>query len=91
MRSGCRSRRSISWGAGRRQFYFKYCSTFDSTDAGNIGPVAEALLDALNESFAIACPAFPTNKRTIYSGNLFVGDQLLSESSMRHHPLNADD
>jgi uncharacterized protein YgbK (DUF1537 family) len=69
------------------QFFFKYCSTFDSTDAGNIGPVAEALLDALNESFAIACPAFPTNKRTIYSGYLFVGDELLSESSMRHHPL----
>jgi len=73
--------------AGAVQFFFKYCSTFDSTDAGNIGPVAEALLDALNESFAIACPAFPTNKRTIYSGYLFVGDELLSESSMRHHPL----
>jgi uncharacterized protein YgbK (DUF1537 family) len=74
--------------AGARQFYFKYCSTFDSTDAGNIGPVAEALLAALGEDFAIACPAFPTNKRTIYQGHLFVGDQLLSESSMRHHPLN---
>jgi uncharacterized protein YgbK (DUF1537 family) len=74
--------------AGARQFYFKYCSTFDSTDAGNIGPVAEALLAALGERFTIACPAFPTNKRTIYQGNLFVGNQLLSESSMRHHPLN---
>ncbi len=73
---------------GARQHYFKYCSTFDSTDAGNIGPVAEALLAALGERFTIACPAFPTNKRTIYQGNLFVGDQLLSESSMRHHPLN---
>ena len=73
---------------GTKQYYFKYCSTFDSTDAGNIGPVAEALLVALDERFTIACPAFPTNKRTIYQGNLFVGDQLLSESSMRHHPLN---
>ena len=71
-----------------KQYYFKYCSTFDSTDAGNIGPVAEALLAALDERFTVACPAFPTNKRTIYQGNLFVGDQLLSESSMRHHPLN---
>lgn len=74
--------------ASARQFYFKYCSTFDSTDAGNIGPVAEALLAALGEDFTVACPAFPTNKRTIYQGHLFVGDQLLSESSMRHHPLN---
>ena len=73
---------------GTKQYYFKYCSTFDSTDAGNIGPVAEALLAALDERFTVACPAFPTNKRTIYQGNLFVGDQLLSESSMRHHPLN---
>src|SRR5258706_2481107 len=73
---------------GARQYYFKYCSTFDSTDAGNIGPVAEALLAALGERFTIACPAFPTNQRTIYQGNLFVGDQLLSESSMRDHPLN---
>jgi uncharacterized protein YgbK (DUF1537 family) len=73
--------------AGARQFYFKYCSTFDSTDAGNIGPVADALLDALGEDFTVACPAFPTNQRTIYNGHLFVGEVLLSESSMRHHPL----
>lgn len=72
---------------GARQLYFKYCSTFDSTDAGNIGPVIEALLAALGEDFTVACPAFPTNKRTIYQGYLFVGDALLSESSMRHHPL----
>ena len=70
------------------QIYFKYCSTFDSTDAGNIGPVAEALLDALKADFTVACPAFPTNKRTLYNGHLFVGEQLLSESGMRHHPLN---
>ncbi|HYK13462.1 MAG TPA: four-carbon acid sugar kinase family protein, partial [Burkholderiales bacterium] len=73
---------------GARQCYFKYCSTFDSTNAGNIGPVADALLAALGVSFTVACPAFPTNKRTIYQGNLFVGDQLLAESSMRDHPLN---
>ena len=74
--------------AGARQYYFKYCSTFDSTDAGNIGPVAEALLGALGEEFTLACPAFPTNQRTIYQGYLFVGDRLLSESGMRDHPLN---
>jgi len=72
---------------GARQIYFKYCSTFDSTDAGNIGPVADALLDALGASFTIACPAFPVNKRTIYLGHLYVGDVLLSDSPMRDHPL----
>ena len=73
--------------AGARQFYFKYCSTFDSTPAGNIGPVAEALLEALGSDFAIACPAFPENGRTVFRGHLFVGDALLSESGMREHPL----
>ena len=73
--------------AGCRQFYFKYCSTFDSTPQGNIGPVAEALLGALGAKLAIACPAFPTNARTIYMGNLFVGELPLSECGMRHHPL----
>lgn len=73
--------------AGCRQFYFKYCSTFDSTAKGNIGPVAEALMDALGCQFSIACPAFPANSRTIYKGHLFVGDVLLSESGMRDHPL----
>jgi 3-dehydrotetronate 4-kinase len=72
---------------GCQQFYFKYCSTFDSTPAGNIGPVAEALMDELGVNFTIACPAFPANGRTVYKGHLFVGDALLSESSMRHHPL----
>ena len=72
---------------GARQIFFKYCSTFDSTDKGNIGPVAEALLDALGEDFSIACPAFPVNGRTIFKGYLFVGDVLLSESGMRNHPL----
>ncbi len=73
--------------AGCRQFQFKYCSTFDSTARGNIGPVAEALMDALGTDFTIACPAFPANNRTIYKGYLFVGDELLSESGMRNHPL----
>ncbi len=70
-----------------RQFYFKYCSTFDSTDKGNIGPVADAMLDALGADLTVFNPAFPTNKRTVYKGYLFVGDELLSESGMRHHPL----
>ena len=70
-----------------RQMYFKYCSTFDSTDDGNIGPVINALLKETGSLLAPVCPAFPTNLRTIYQGHLFVGNQLLSESSMRHHPL----
>jgi uncharacterized protein YgbK (DUF1537 family) len=72
---------------GARQILFKYCSTFDSTDAGNIGPVAEALMDELGAESAVVCPAFPANARTIYLGHLFVGGRLLSESSMRDHPL----
>ena len=73
--------------AGARRCYFKYCSTFDSTPAGNIGPVTDALLTALSSDFTIACPAFPENGRTIFRGHLFVGDQLLSDSGMRDHPL----
>ncbi len=72
---------------GCRQFFFKYCSTFDSTPAGNIGPVTDALMDALGLSFTIACPAYPENGRTVYRGHLFVGDQLLSDSGMKDHPL----
>ncbi|MGY0390699.1 3-oxo-tetronate kinase [Nocardioides sp. WG-D5] len=67
--------------------YFKYCSTFDSTDEGNIGPVADALLEALGESTTVICPASPEHGRTTYLGHLFVADRLLSESPMRHHPL----
>jgi uncharacterized protein YgbK (DUF1537 family) len=73
--------------AGAEQLFFKYCSTFDSTPAGNIGPVTEALLGLLDTDFTIVCPAFPTNGRTVYRGHLFVGPSLLSESSMRDHPL----
>ena len=72
---------------GARQIFFKYCSTFDSTEKGNIGPVAAVLLDALGGGIAVVCPAFPANARTVYRGHLFVGNQLLSESGMRHHPL----
>ena len=80
---------ALAWlqiqGAG--QIYFKYCSTFDSTAQGNIGPVTDALMDALGTDFTIACPAFPENRRTIFKGYLFVGDELLHESGMRNHPL----
>ncbi|AQT10225.1 HopAN1 protein [Pseudomonas protegens] len=72
---------------GCEQIFFKYCSTFDSTAAGNIGQVSEALLEALGCDFTLACPAFPENGRTIFRGHLFVQDQLLSESGMQHHPL----
>ena len=80
---------ALEWLKSRqcRQYFFKFCSTFDSTPNGNIGPVADALMDSLGIDFAIACPAFPENKRTVYNGHLFVGDTLLSESGMRDHPL----
>ncbi len=80
---------ALQWlqAAGCRQFYFKYCSTFDSTDQGNIGPVTDALMSALGTRFTIACPAFPENKRTIFKGYLFAGDVLLNESGMQNHPL----
>ncbi|NKC29975.1 four-carbon acid sugar kinase family protein [Roseomonas sp. BU-1] len=73
--------------AGARQLFFKYCSTFDSTDAGNIGPVADALLKRLGAGFALACPAFPANGRSLYQGHLFAGTHLLNESGMENHPL----
>lgn len=80
---------ALKWlqAAGARQFFFKYCSTFDSTDRGNIGPVADALVSALGCGFALACPAFPTNARTVYLGHLFAGGSLLNESGMENHPL----
>jgi 3-dehydrotetronate 4-kinase len=73
---------------GARQVQFKYCSTFDSTVKGNIGPVIDALLEALGAPFTVAVPALPVNGRTQYLGYLFVGGQLLSESPMRDHPVN---
>lgn len=80
---------ALQWlrNAGCERIYFKYCSTFDSTDRGNIGPVTQALMQALDTDFTIACPAFPAAGRTIFRGHLFVNDQLLSDSSMRDHPL----
>ncbi|MGY4493998.1 3-oxo-tetronate kinase [Pseudomonas sp. TE3610] len=72
---------------GCEQIFFKYCSTFDSTAAGNIGQVSQALLEKLGSDFTLACPAFPENGRTIFRGHLFVQDQLLNESGMQHHPL----
>ena len=73
--------------AGTKKFFFKYCSTFDSTSKGNIGPVAEALMNELKVNQTIYCPAFPENGRSIFMGNLFVGQKLLSESNMKDHPL----
>lgn len=73
---------------GCRQIVFKYCSTFDSTPEGNIGPVAEALAAELNAQGVIVCPAFPGAGRTVYQGHLFVHDRLLSESGLEKHPLN---
>jgi uncharacterized protein YgbK (DUF1537 family) len=83
------SLRALQWlrEQGVRQVYFKYCSTFDSTPAGNIGPVTDALMSAMGCDFTIACPAFPDNGRTVFKGHLFVGDELLHESGMREHPL----
>ena len=73
--------------SGAKQILFKYCSTFDSTDQGNIGPVADALMKRLGSRLTIACPAFPENGRSVYLGHLFVGDMLLSDSPMKDHPL----
>ena len=80
---------ALTWlqSSGAEQIYFKYCSTFDSTAQGNIGPVTEALMRALGTDFTIATPAFPDNGRTVFKGHLFVGDVLLSESGMQNHPL----
>ena len=83
------SRAALDWlkQRGAERIYFKYCSTFDSTPQGNIGPVADALLGALGADFTVATPAYPRNGRTVYLGHLFVGDVLLSDSGMRDHPL----
>ena len=84
------SLRALEWllSQGASQIFFKYCSTFDSTPQGNIGPVGEALADALGVKGVVACPAFPENGRTVYQGHLFVQDRLLHESGMENHPLN---
>jgi len=74
-------------GAGAQQILFKYCSTFDSTDHGNIGPVTDALMKRLGARYTIACPAFPANGRSVFQGHLFIGSVLLSDSPMKDHPL----
>ena len=74
-------------GAGAQQILFKYCSTFDSTDKGNIGPVTDALMHRLGARYTIACPAFPANGRSVFQGHLFIGSVLLSDSPMKDHPL----
>jgi len=81
--------KALEWlrAAGAERFFWKYCSTFDSTAEGNIGPVAEALMAALGTDQTIYCPAFPENGRSIFMGNLFVGQQPLAESPMKDHPL----
>lgn len=83
------ARRALTWlqQAGAQRFFWKYCSTFDSTAQGNIGPVAEALMAGLDIDQTIYCPAFPENGRAIFMGNLFVGQQPLAESPMKDHPL----
>lgn len=73
---------------GCTHFFFKYCSTFDSTAKGNIGPVTDALMQALGTDITVICPALPVNGRTVYKGYLFINDVLLNESGMRNHPLN---
>jgi len=75
-------------GQGASHILFKICSTFDSTDRGNIGPVMDALLDKTGDDCIIVTPAFPETKRTVYMGNLFVGHVPLNESPLKDHPLN---
>ena len=83
------SLKALDWlkAQGCTQFFFKYCSTFDSTEQGNIGPVADALAEALDAHKVIVCPAFPGTGRSVFQGHLFVNDTLLSESGMQNHPL----
>lgn len=80
---------ALAWltGLGAKQVFFKYCSTFDSTSDGNIGPVADALMQALDTDFALVCPAFPGAGRVVRDGLLYVNGELLSDSPMKHHPL----
>lgn len=83
------ARQALVWlkDAGASRFFWKYCSTFDSTPEGNIGPIAEMLMAETGGRQTIYCPAFPENGRSIFMGHLFVGEQLLSESPMKDHPL----
>jgi 3-dehydrotetronate 4-kinase len=80
---------ALDWlrSTGAQRFFWKYCSTFDLTSRGNIRPVSEALMGALGTLQAIYFPTFPENGRSIFMGNLFVGEQPLAESPMKDHPL----
>lgn len=84
-----RSLEALDWlrAQGCQQIFFKYCSTFDSTPEGNIGPVADALAEALDAQKVIVCPAFPATGRSLYQGLLFVNGKALHESGMQDHPL----
>src|SRR3982074_1109330 len=85
-----RSRAAEKWlrGHGAAHVLFKICSTFDSTDAGNIGPVMDALRADSGDAIVLVTPAFPETGRTVYQGNLFVGSVPLNESPLKDHPLN---
>jgi 3-dehydrotetronate 4-kinase len=85
-----RSRAAEKWlrGRGAGHVLFKICSTFDSTDAGNIGPVMDALRADCGDAMVLVTPAFPETGRTVYQGNLFVGAVPLNESPLKDHPLN---
>jgi uncharacterized protein YgbK (DUF1537 family) len=85
-----KSRAAETWlrGRGARHILFKICSTFDSTDKGNIGPVMDALREDCGEAIVLVTPAFPETGRTVYQGNLFVGTVPLNESPLKDHPLN---
>ena len=85
-----RSRAAEKWlrGRGADHVLFKICSTFDSTDAGNIGPVMDALRADSGDAIVLVTPAFPETGRTVYQGNLFVGSVPLNESPLKDHPLN---
>lgn len=73
---------------GAGQIYFKYCSTFDSTPAGNIGPVADSIMESLGCKYTLLCPALPVNRRIVNNGRLFVDGIPLDQGHMRNHPLN---
>ena len=81
---------ALNWflSQGANKIFFKYCSTFDSTEQGNIGPVTDSLMQAMGESLTLICPALPVNGRSVVKGYLFVGDVLLNESGMQNHPIN---
>ena len=83
------SLKALNWlkESGCKQFIFKYCSTFDSTKEGNIGPVTDAIMEELGADFTIACPSFPDAGRTVYYGHMFVNGKPLNESGMEDHPL----